>query len=345
MGSMTEYPLTRSERLVTAAKNGDIQQTVELLRHIPKDFNLGRNGECVLREIVRNGHMLVLDLLLDRGVSPVATDNLGMAPLHIAVENNHTHIVQHLITKAPKVKENINQVCREGYTAYQLAMKHNHAELASKLVELGAEPRDLGIRSRFNSMTSSRSLLSDSDAAETDYVLKLCQHENAVDESVHRLQQQVSEMTSAMQESFKDMKKMVAMILSKQAKDTNKQLAELKRKMDNVEQNIVHESEIIHDGMDVLRSHTENLRTTFHQSEEYNDMVYFHVFQIIAKTVGMKRNTWRALCESLLADYPKELVNKIMTEVARRWMTRACCSLISTCTYMRYYLGIFSVSV
>ena len=315
MESEREVLLTRSERLVDAARRGDMQQTVELLRHIPKDFDLGASGECALQELVRNGQLVVMDLLLDRGVSALATDAGGTAPLHIAVMNNHAHIVTHLVNTARGVRENINQVTRDGYTAYQLAVKHGHTDIASKLVEFGAEPRNIVPRSRFNSMTSPTQSTPPDMHAVADYVLKIGQHENAVDESIHKLQQKMQEMTFEMQQSFKQMQKMVTQVLSKQTRDT-KQLSELKLKMDQVEKHIVQETGVINDGMDALRARTEQMRTTFHQSEEYNEMVYFHVFQIIAKTVGMKRDTWRKLCESLLADYPPQLVNKVITEVS-----------------------------
>ena len=136
-----------------------------------------------------------------------------------------------------------------------------------------------------------------------------------MDESIIMLQKQIRDMTLLIQNSFQEMRKMISTMLGKQAKDTSRHLSELKQKMQQCEDNIVDETVAINDGMNTLRMRTDDLRTTFHQAEEYNEIVYFHVFSMIAKTVGMKRNTWKELCSSLLADYPKELVDKIVKEV------------------------------
>ena len=63
MGSLSERSMSRNERLVAAAKSGDWQQTIALLRNIPQQFPLGKNGESALQEMVSSFIFFIFSFL------------------------------------------------------------------------------------------------------------------------------------------------------------------------------------------------------------------------------------------------------------------------------------------
>ena len=141
-GNNNRYTLQKSKSrrdiLVESVKQGDWTQVLELLRHKPEGNSLGRQGEMLVHEAVIQSEIAILDFLLDRGVSPIATDSSGRTPLHLAAIHGHEHIIQHLLKRAPGVQQNINQVAHNGLTAYQEALLEGHKELAITLEKHGA---------------------------------------------------------------------------------------------------------------------------------------------------------------------------------------------------------------
>jgi ankyrin repeat protein len=82
----------------------------------------------------RNGHLNVLNRLVELGASVNEITYAGWAPLHLASANGHLNVINRLAELGAYVNEKAN----DGETPLHIAAQKGHLDVVSRLVELGA---------------------------------------------------------------------------------------------------------------------------------------------------------------------------------------------------------------
>jgi ankyrin repeat protein len=102
------------------------------------DWFLKRAGywDNKLLEAAKNGDLIKVQTLLEKGANPKAKDNIGLTPLHYAADLGYVEIVELLLERGadPKAKDNI------GLTPLHIAALWGHVKIVKLLLERGADP-------------------------------------------------------------------------------------------------------------------------------------------------------------------------------------------------------------
>eukprot|EP00761_Pharyngomonas_kirbyi_P003576 gb/GECH01003580.1/.p1 GENE.gb/GECH01003580.1/~~gb/GECH01003580.1/.p1 ORF type:complete len:519 (+),score=116.11 gb/GECH01003580.1/:1-1557(+) len=121
--------------LMVAAYQGDID-TIHLLKdHDLIDIRVAtdlKTGATAAHKAAASNHIDILTLLLNEGISPLATDNVLTTPLHQAAANNHIEAVCFLASRA----KTIEVTDTYGYTPLHAAVKSNALDTVKYLHEL-----------------------------------------------------------------------------------------------------------------------------------------------------------------------------------------------------------------
>ncbi len=121
-----------NEKLVEAAKKGDLNKVQELLSRGLDANAKDSYGAIALIEASRNGHIEIVKLLLDKGADVNAKDDYDGTALMAAAIWGYTNIVKLLIEKGADV----NAKNKDGNTALKMAKERDHEEVI-KLLEKG----------------------------------------------------------------------------------------------------------------------------------------------------------------------------------------------------------------
>ena len=132
---MREQKLNCESDLRKASKEGNAKEVRNLL-------TIGIDPYCrewefrltPLHLAVENNHFHVVRTLLDSGVNPNVSDELMRAPLHLAAMRNGTYIVQLLLDFGA----NPNAPCMNDQTALSMAAANGCESVAKLLLEEGA---------------------------------------------------------------------------------------------------------------------------------------------------------------------------------------------------------------
>ncbi|MCX7045654.1 MAG: ankyrin repeat domain-containing protein [Candidatus Sumerlaeota bacterium] len=120
-----------------ACKDGDIAVVKKILARKGADVNARgiQFGERPLHWAAGQGHLEIVDFLLDHGADINATDKDGIVPLQVAVGKNQIAIVRRLVER----KANLNHKCSDGSTPLYGAVYKDYLEIARLLIEAGAD--------------------------------------------------------------------------------------------------------------------------------------------------------------------------------------------------------------
>jgi ankyrin repeat protein len=103
------------------------------------DWFLKRAGywDNKLLEAAKNGDLIKVQTLLEKGANPNAEDDAGLTPLHYAADLGYVEIVKLLLERGadPKAKDN------KGSTPLHWAAFFGHVDVVRVLLERGADPR------------------------------------------------------------------------------------------------------------------------------------------------------------------------------------------------------------
>ena len=111
-------------------------------------------------------------------------------------------------------------------------------------------------------------------------------------------------MKESMDSAFSLMNSTMSQLMGKQDQ-SDKRLQRLQKKLTDVEQEVHSKTQELNEGVKVLVNNTNELRSTIRQAGEFNEYVYFRIFNRIAQKVGMEKNGWKKLNTALLEDYPE----------------------------------------
>ena len=129
----------RSKSLNQAVVDGDIDEVKSKIAAGADLSTKNIMGWTLLQTAIRNKHVEIAQLLLDKGVDVNTKDSRGRTPLHFAVESGQKAIVETLIAKGADV----NVMDSRADNALSLAKKNNQAEITELLIKNGAEEPDL----------------------------------------------------------------------------------------------------------------------------------------------------------------------------------------------------------
>jgi len=138
--SKTAYPIAKQkalgEKLLSAAKHGDID-TVKTLLKSGADVNVkNKDGRTALMEAAFSGHTEIVKLLIAKGADMNAKNKDGGTALIYAAWQGHIEIAKLLIDKSADVNAKDNT----GWTALMKATTVNgHTEIVKLLIDKGAD--------------------------------------------------------------------------------------------------------------------------------------------------------------------------------------------------------------
>jgi len=94
-------------------------------------------------------------MIVEQGLDPLAVDNRGRNPLHLAAMSGHTETVVMLINNH---QLDIDCQDEKGWTPLMLAARYGHCDCVMKLIELGANARlrDLAGHTAYDGATHAR---------------------------------------------------------------------------------------------------------------------------------------------------------------------------------------------
>ena len=127
----------QSEKAFEASKKGDIQTIFDLNKD-GFSINTRFNGRLLIHLSSENGHLSVVEYLVNQKVDINSKDNNNWTPLHYAAKNGHLSVVEYLVNQ----KADINSKEDNNWTPLHYAAKNGHLSVVEYLLHQGADFRD-----------------------------------------------------------------------------------------------------------------------------------------------------------------------------------------------------------
>lgn len=119
--------------LFLAVKDGNVNRASELLSSKMINLNFkNEKGDTLLNAAIKNGHLEIVNLLLDNNVNPNQTDSSSFTPLYLAIKLNNPDIMQKILTATGFDINAANQL--------HLAASRGDSEVISEMLKHGANP-------------------------------------------------------------------------------------------------------------------------------------------------------------------------------------------------------------
>ena len=127
--------LKDKEKLMQASEKGNAEEVKRLLSSGLFDANFtSLHGGSPLNLASKNGHLVVVQMLLAKGAEPKIATAWGWTSLHTASRKGHCHIVKILLAKG--AEPNDVSIC--GWTPLHLASIYGHHNVVKALLVKGA---------------------------------------------------------------------------------------------------------------------------------------------------------------------------------------------------------------
>ena len=122
--------------LLEAARNGDLIKVQTLLEKGANPNAKDDDGKTPLHNAVKEGHVEIVKLLLEHGANPNAQDDGGLTPLHSAAFHGYVEIVKLMLEHGA----NPNAKTILGHTPLHIAVQEGYVEIVKLLLEHRADP-------------------------------------------------------------------------------------------------------------------------------------------------------------------------------------------------------------
>jgi ankyrin repeat protein len=128
--------------LMTAARTGKPEAVKLLISHgVDVNAKEATHGQTALMWAAAEGNLAVVEMLIKSGADVHATSKGGFTPMMFAVREGKASTVQAFLKAGVSVDETLKPPARQaGITAMGLAVANAHFELASILLDAGANP-------------------------------------------------------------------------------------------------------------------------------------------------------------------------------------------------------------
>ncbi|XXH01493.1 hypothetical protein Hte_007853 [Hypoxylon texense] len=130
--------------ILYAAAKGFKTMTEKLLSYGANPYQLDPEARTILHLAVQNGHLGVVQLLLDNNQAPQKLDDKdknGRIALHLAAQNGHAEITRKLVQIW---KDGVDDTDNDGYTSLRLASEAGHDLVVKILLESNAKIDTIG---------------------------------------------------------------------------------------------------------------------------------------------------------------------------------------------------------
>ena len=133
--------MTTKWPLHIAAERGQLEIIDILLKH--RGFKIDAyndEGQTPLILAIENDHSETVGHLIDKGANVIFKNSLGQAPLHVAVlKNKHNFLERLMANTTKKIKKvALNVKDKESNTPLLLAVKNQYTECTDTLIKMGA---------------------------------------------------------------------------------------------------------------------------------------------------------------------------------------------------------------
>ena len=149
-GADANAPLLGGETpLMTASRTGSLGAVKALLAHGATVDTKLPGGQTALMWAAADGHVAAVEALLAAGADFHASVDTGLNALLFAVRAGHAEVVRALVkagadvNEATAPKKTGNKLPKKGTTPIALAVENGRYELASILLDLGADPNEM----------------------------------------------------------------------------------------------------------------------------------------------------------------------------------------------------------
>jgi ankyrin repeat protein len=123
--------------VMTASRTGKIEAVRELLAHGANVSGVeSTRRQNALMWAAAEGHVAVVQALIEAGADVHSTSSTGFTPLLFAASHGETDVTKLLLAKGA----NVNEAATNGTTALVLATASDHIRYAELLLDLGADP-------------------------------------------------------------------------------------------------------------------------------------------------------------------------------------------------------------
>ncbi|XP_078608281.1 uncharacterized protein LOC144880137 isoform X2 [Branchiostoma floridae x Branchiostoma japonicum] len=134
-GATNTEDVTTPESLIIAAQEGHMEVVQQLLEAGAELNDTDQDGCTPLYMAASKNHVDVVQQLLKAGAEVDKAKQDGTTPLSTAAQNGHVEVVQQLL----KAGAEVNKADEEGFTPLYVAAQEGHVEVVQQLLKAGAE--------------------------------------------------------------------------------------------------------------------------------------------------------------------------------------------------------------
>lgn len=127
-------PAHGATTLLDAARSGDVETALNLLKEGGPVDSSGADGTTVLHWAVLNEAASLVDALLDGGADATAANRYGITPLYLAAQNGSAAMIRRLLDAGADP----NEISTEGETVLMTVARTGAVEAARALLDAGA---------------------------------------------------------------------------------------------------------------------------------------------------------------------------------------------------------------
>ena len=117
------------------SRRGRLDELSDIIKSVHPDKFLAYDGSTALLMACKNGHQAICELLVKHGADLSKRGDDGSSSLFLAVCSGNLGLVRFVLSQRP---DDINECNEDGFTAMDMAVLYNYAEVMEELKSRGA---------------------------------------------------------------------------------------------------------------------------------------------------------------------------------------------------------------